>query len=511
MYRSTPARLGGRTRRALLAAALSTAAAASALPAAAEAGTASVVDAGGGLVAGYAAADGETNNVRVTVADNKLVFADSAPVAARNGCTLNAQGDAECPIGVDSVIVLLRDRNDTVQYRAPHRASVSGEQGQDVFFGALRQAAPGRPIQPVFYFGNADRDTINYALADRGVRVDTEDLPSAGPPEDGRPGIDLESVGDDFETIEGSNFDDTLFGSDADDLLRGHNGADVIAGRDGADTIDEGSVPNGRDTFSGGDGANDRIFYSLRTSGVDVSLDGTRNDGAAGEQDNVSGSFEHIGGTNSRDVLTGNGQANTIDGFGGPDTINGLGGNDTLSAGAGNNGITAGTGNDVVFARNGQIDDVDCGDNTDTDTLDRDPSENRIDGCERVTVGVLRLTPKAVSGRAGEVAQLRLSWRHPQSWRKLRKIELRLLSHDGLEVGEVTIRPRAGRASADGAVELVRRATRLTKEGKTVTARLALRLDESLAGQTLKAEVEATDRRGRRQLERDAGTVRVAG
>jgi hypothetical protein len=43
-----------------------------------------------------------------------------------------------------------------------------------------------------------------------------------------------------------------------------------------------------------------------------------------------------------------------------------------------------------------------------------------------------------------------------------------------------------------------------------VTARLAIRLDESLAGQTLKAEVEATDTRGRRQLERDAGTVRVA-
>jgi hypothetical protein len=51
---------------------------------------------------------------------------------------------------------------------------------------------------------------------------------------------------------------------------------------------------------------------------------------------------------------------------------------------------------------------------------------------------------------------------------------------------------------------------RLTRKGKTVAARLAVRLDDSLAGQQLTAEVEATDTRGRRQLERDAGTVRVA-
>jgi hypothetical protein len=59
-------------------------------------------------------------------------------------------------------------------------------------------------------------------------------------------------------------------------------------------------------------------------------------------------------------------------------------------------------------------------------------------------------------------------------------------------------------------VKLVRKASRLSHKGKTVTARLAIRLDESLAGQTLTAEVEATDTRGRRQLERNAATIRVA-
>jgi hypothetical protein len=75
---------------------------------------------------------------------------------------------------------------------------------------------------------------------------------------------------------------------------------------------------------------------------------------------------------------------------------------------------------------------------------------------------------------------------------------------------EIAIRPRANRVTADGDVELARNHSRLTHKGKTVTARLAIRLDDSLAGQTVKAEVEATDTRGRRQLERNAGTVGVA-
>ena len=44
-----------------------------------------------------------------------------------------------------------------------------------------------------------------------------------------------------------------------------------------------------------------------------------------------------------------------------------------------------------------------------------------------------------------------------------------------------------------------------------MTARLALRLDDRLAGRTLTADVQATDVHGRRQLERAAGTLSVAG
>ena len=51
--------------------------------------------------------------------------------------------------------------------------------------------------------------------------------------------------------------------------------------------------------------------------------------------------------------------------------------------------------------------------------------------------------------------------------------------------------------------------SRVTHHGKTVTAKLALRLPRSLAGQNLRLAVEATDRDGHRQVEPDAGAIRV--
>jgi hypothetical protein len=509
MYSITTARLGGRTRRVLLAAALSVGCAAFALPAAAEAATVAMNPATPGVLS-YEAAPGETNQVFIRVDGTQLRISDNtAPITAGNGCALDAFGTARCPISVGSVILQLGDRNDRVEYAAPHQASIVGDSGNDLFLGGLRRPAPGRGIEPAFYFGGLGQDTISYQFADSGVRVDTDDERA----EDGRPGIDRDDVDLGIETIEGSNFDDPqLFGSNGNDLLRGLNGDDVIGGGAGADIIDEGSAPNGADFLNGGDGPDDRVFYSTRTSGVNVSLDGVRNDGATGEQDDVRPSVEQIGGTNFADVLSGNSLANTIDGFGSLDSIIGGGGNDTLSAGAANNGIVAGTGNDVIEARNGQIDNIDCGENPgDSDTANRDADENRVLGCEDGEVGVLRLAPKAVAAQAGQTARLRLSWRHPVAWRKLDKVELRLVTKHGQAMGEVTIRPRGGPITADGAARLLRKQSRLARKGKTVSARLALRLDESLAGQALKVEVEATDRQKRRQLERNAGTVRVAG
>jgi hypothetical protein len=101
-----------------------------------------------------------------------------------------------------------------------------------------------------------------------------------------------------------------------------------------------------------------------------------------------------------------------------------------------------------------------------------------------------------------------MSWKHPKAWRELRKVELSL--HHGKEaVGTIAARPASGRLTGAGAVELTP-GSRLGHHGKWVTAKLGLRLPKSLAGKDLRVDVRATDRDGRRQLERGAGSIHVA-
>jgi Ca2+-binding RTX toxin-like protein len=381
MHRRISAGPRRRTRRALLAAAL----AAVALPSAAHAATAEVNNATPNGVLGYFAADGEVNNVRVSVSGTKLVISDGAPITAHNGCTLNAQGDAECPIGVDQINLLLRDKNDVVQYAAPHRASVGGEDGDDIVFGGLRQAVPGRSIQPVFYFGGAGRDTVTYSFADRGVRVDSADNPASGRPEDGRPG-DLESVGSDIERIEGSNFADVLFGSPNADTMIGLAGRDFLAGGE-ADDLFLVTGDDGADDYHGGPGR-DTIDYTGRTQALTVQLDNVADDGEFNEHDNVRSNVENVIGGSARDTLHSFDAFSRLEGRGGDDLLFGESGPDTLIGGPGVDLLDAGSGNDVVDARDGGVDDIFCG--SESDTLSRDPFESRVSGCESVQVGTLR-------------------------------------------------------------------------------------------------------------------------
>ena len=127
----------------------------------------------------------------------------------------------------------------------------------------------------------------------------------------------------------------------------------------------------------------------------------------------------------------------TLNGGGGIDTITGTNQADTLQGNAGGDTITALDGNDHIAAKDNEADRIDCG--IGTDTVDGD-TKDIFGACEDLTLGVLRLTPKTLSARAGEPIRLRLSWRHPRAWKQLRTIELRL-THDDAPVGQVTIRP----------------------------------------------------------------------
>jgi Ca2+-binding RTX toxin-like protein len=354
------------------------------------------------------------------------------------------------------------------------------------------------------YHGSSGHDTISYADRAQQVLIDLDNVA-----DDGVAG-ERDNVRSNIEGITGGRAGDVITGDSAFDVLDGGPGDDRLSGLDGNDLILMGASADGADEIRGGGGI-DTIYYGSRTRPINATLNfGGADDGEAGEGDELIGANEQIIGGAAGDTLRapdGSSAAHGLFGLDGIDTLEGADGPDTLSGGDDPDTLLGEGGDDTMVANDGERDDVKCSNGHDTATIDSIDAQTN---CEDREVGVLRLSPKTVKAEAGKPARVRLNWRHPQGWRKLRKVELRLF-RGPVPVGTVTIRPRAERVGADGAVKLVRKQTRLTRKGKTVTARLALRLDASLAGQALRTEVEATDTRGARQLERGTGGVRIAG
>jgi RTX calcium-binding nonapeptide repeat (4 copies) len=366
-------------------------------------------------------------------------------------------------------------------------------------------------------------DSASYAGAGQTAQGEGVRISNDGVADDGRPGLDADNIGRDVESLVGSRFNDELTGAggDPDQLccrprrpLVGGPGDDVLRGGSGDFTVvfDMGAAADGADKIIAGTRPS-IIDYGSRSRPVKVSLaSGSADNGESGERDQILGRHEGVVGGQAGDTLTAARFSTTpaeIDGSGGNDAIDGADGDDTLVGGAGADVIRAFGGDDQVLAADADRDVAGCGTGTDRITFD---SRDQFEACEsrRLVgqIGALRLTPRTLRARAGETARLSLRWRHPRSWKQLRRVELRL--YDGSErVGRVTVRIRDGRiVSRD--VRLVRRASRVARKGKTVSARLALRLDRSLAGRRLRLEVEAVDAGGARQLERSAGSFRVA-
>lgn len=183
---------------------------------------------------------------------------------------------------------------------------------------------------------------------------------------------------------------------------------------------------------------------------------------------------------------------------------------DRLEGGSGRDTFFGADGNDVMHAI-----DISAGDTLlggagfDTASADsRDVFEDFVEDKFVLSVGRLRLAPRVLNAEAGRTARLKMSWKHPKAWRQLRKLEVSL--HQGKKaVGKINARPASGRLSGTGAVDLMR-GSKLSHHGKWVTAKLAMRLPKSLAGQNLRVDVQAADKQGHKQLERDAGVIRVA-
>ena len=108
---------------------------------------------------------------------------------------------------------------------------------------------------------------------------------------------------------------------------------------------------------------------------------------------------------------------------------------------------------------------------------------------------------------AGETLSMPLAWSHPKTWKQIGSIEA--IAFDGAkQVGSIKLTP-AGAVSATGKLSIAKDATTIGHHGKTVTARLGLKVAKSLKGHTLSVDIAATDRAGQRQLEPAARSIRI--
>lgn len=499
------------TRRQARRALLATALAVVALPAAA-AQAADVTAAGTEIVVedkgGFMVAPQHNRLIAEALPGGELRLVDQVPLVSKTPTCLNVTStELRCIRPSTSPISKLVFRagggNDQLRPAGSLPIEYKGGEGDDLYVGA--RTAAGTRVD--FEGGIADGDLAHYTNAETGVNVTKDDVAN-----DGRPGgKDRDNIRKDVDVVTGTRFDDRFGGviGEVDfEEFRPLGGDDAVFGADGITTVDMGAAQDGADRIAAGRFT--QVSYAGRTNPVraGVDLDGA-DDGEAGERDELVGVHVVTGGSGDDTLFAASRPGGIIlDGGPGDDTVTGTTQADRLTGGLGRDLLIGRDGSDTLIADEGDIDRVLCGSGS-ADVAFTDTAEEEISGCEtRKSVGTLRLTPKVLRAEAGERARLTLSWRHPKAWKQLRTIELRLTG-DGVPVGEVTIRPRGERIAASGAVRLDRAASRLTTKGKAVRARLAIRLADGLGGRTLKAEVEAIDTRGARQLER-AGTIRVA-
>jgi Ca2+-binding RTX toxin-like protein len=516
MHRPIPAGPRRRTRRALLATALPAVLAAVALPAAAQgaevtgdAATIVVDDNGGRFSRGL-----EDNRLIVeALPSGELRLTDQVPLVVKtSNCLSVTSFEARCVRPSNSPIRRLvyhgRAGDDQLRPTGSLPIHFDGGDGEDLYVGA--RSGAGTRVEFLGGDDTSDRDLAHYTNATTAVDVSKD-----GVANDGRPGLDRDNIDGEVDVVTGTNFGDRLVGRSGgffgqQEEFRPLRGNDIVLGGSSRviTTVDMGTAKDGADRFFGD---NVIVSYAGRTNPIRASVGlGGADDGEAGERDELFNVGTVRGGSGGDTMLSVNRPLGIgFNGGAGDDTITGTAQNDLLSGGPGIDSLFGDNGADRLFTDDGFVDHVICGDGL-GDVARTDTAELEITGCETIEkVGTLSLAPKALTAAAGETARLRLSWTHPESWRKLRTITLKLRTHESV-VGRVAIRPRRERIADAGAVEVVGKRSRLTAEGKTVTARLALRVPARLAGQTLAVDVEATNRRGGRQLERDAGTVRVA-
>ena len=132
--------------------------------------------------------------------------------------------------------------------------------------------------------------------------------------------------------------DDVVCLGDGNDALNGGAGDDLLVAED---------VPDGADSFAGGDGV-DTAEYDGRLVKTAISLDNRPDDGAPDENDNIHEDVENVEGGRGANTLRGSDSANLLRGRDARDLIFGGAGDDVLRGGLGPDTFAPGFGDDTV-------------------------------------------------------------------------------------------------------------------------------------------------------------------
>lgn len=245
----------------------------------------------------YTAANGETNNVSVSVSGSNLVVTDSvAYITSETGpCTLVSYHTVHCPLSsVNRLYVQLYDNNDVfANNTSVVNAAVYGGTGSDNLTG-----------------GDLLYGVIN----------------------------------------------ENLHGGDGNDTLNGRGGYDYLYGDAGNDSLDGGIDA---DHFYGGTGT-DSLKYNTRTADLEINLGaGSGSGGEPDENDEYELDIENVYGGSGNDVITtgSSGTLNKVWAGEGDDTVTagsvaleayGQGGNDSLYGSANDDWLYGNDGADFI-------------------------------------------------------------------------------------------------------------------------------------------------------------------
>jgi Ca2+-binding RTX toxin-like protein len=226
----------------------------------------------------------------------------------------------------------------------------------EVTYTGLHQGGHWFQVRSTDEHGNAEEPRTRMFLVSAEGRQCTQSSEGGGTVA-GTGGADVICLAGEPAAVNAGAGNDVVYGSAGDDTIDGGTGADQLYGGPGDDVLHGGAADAATDRIDGGAGADtisggpgiDRVLYDRHRSGVTVTLDGTADDGAAGENDDVGTDVESITGSEHTDTLTGSDSNNTFSGRAGDDVITG-GDSDDFMGGSqdGDHTFNGGKGTDRV-------------------------------------------------------------------------------------------------------------------------------------------------------------------